>query len=542
MNGNKYVIGVDFGTDSVRSLIVNAVDGSCAASSVVYYPRWKAGLYCDAAANRYRQHPLDYIESLERAIRGALADCDAAIVDRIVGLSFDTTASTPVLTDRYGTPLALLERYAENPNAMFVLWKDHTAIEEADRINDVAHACGVDYTKYSGGSYSCEWAWAKVLHLLREDASLRTDAYSWIEHCDWMSALLTGNTLPANVVRSRCAAGHKAMWHAEWGGLPPQEFLAQVDPLLAGFGNHLYGDTFVNGKCVGGLSVEWAARLGLHEGIAVGLGAIDCHVGAIGAGIRPGTLVKIVGTSTCDIMAIEPEIMGGRIIRGICGQVDGSVLPDHVGLEAGQSAFGDIYAWFRNLMCWPLRNIVDADPQAEGRILDTLNRQAAQIVPGTSALLALDWMNGRRTPDADPRATGLIGGITLATSAPAIFRALVEATAFGSRAITERLVSDGVVIRDVVAVGGIARKSPLVMQIIADVLGVPIRIAASDQACALGAAMCASVAAGLHASIADAQQAMGQGFDCTYAPDKHNSQIYEQLYGRYKQIGAAFGE
>jgi len=293
----KYVIGVDFGSDSVRCLIVGTADGAEIASAVAAYPRWKERLYCDPSLNRYRQHPLDYIESLEQCVRSALEKCGKEVADNICGISFDTTASTPALTDERGVPLALLPEYAENPDAMFVLWKDHTALAEADEINDLAKRWEVDYTRYSGGAYSCEWVWAKMLHCLRSDPALRAKTCSWVEHCDWICALLTGDTKPETIARSRCAAGHKAMWHESWGGLPSPEFLSAVDPLLDIFRGHLYTRTVTGDECIGGLCPEWAARLGLRSGIAVGVGAIDCHVGAVGAGIVPGTLVKVMGTS-----------------------------------------------------------------------------------------------------------------------------------------------------------------------------------------------------------------------------------------------------
>lgn len=537
MENRSYTLGVDFGSDSVRCLVVDTADGREAASAVCAYPRWKEGLYCDPSQNRYRQHPLDYTESLEKCVREALAGCGREVADRIRGISFDTTASTPVLTDRQGTPLALLPQFAENPDAMFILWKDHTALAEADSLNDLAKHWETDYTRYCGGTYSCEWVWAKMLHCLRRDPSLREKTYSWVEHCDWICALLTGDTTPERIARSRCVAGHKAMWHEAWGGLPSFEFLKRVDPLLGIFEGHLYRETVTADTRIGGLCAEWAARLGLRPGIAVGMGAIDCHVGAVGAGIEPGILVKVMGTSTCDIGVGTYDEVGGKAIRGICGQVDGSVLPGHVGFEAGQAAFGDIYAWYRRLLAWPLHRIAQSDPQLEDRILIELTAEAERLPLTTEDPVALDWHNGRRTPDADPRARGAIDGLTLATSAPALFKALVEATAFGSRAINERLLEEGVAIDSVIAIGGIARKSPFVMRTMADVTGVPIRVTDSDQACALGAAMFAAAAAGIHPTIAAAQRAMSPGFSAEYRPDPARHAIYDRLYARYRKAG-----
>lgn len=533
----SYLIGIDFGSDSVRSVLVSSHDGHEIASAVVAYPRWRAGLYCDPVHNCYRQHPLDYMESLRACVRNMLELVDKEIIDRIVGLSFDTTASTPVLTDKSGMPLALLPEFSDNPDAMFVLWKDHTALEESDSINDLAKHWDVDYTRFSGGVYSCEWVWAKMLHCLRNDPSLRGRAYSWVEHCDWIGAILTGDTTPEKIARSRCVAGHKAMWHESWGGLPSWEFLAAVDSLLSAFRGHLYQQTVTGGVRIGGLCTEWGEALGLRPGIAVGMGAIDCHVGAVGAGIVPGALVKVMGTSTCDIAVASYGELGERAIPGICGQVDGSVIPGYIGLEAGQAAFGDIYAWFRQLMSWPLRQIAKSDPEFEERILRELTVEAERLPLTPDDPVALDWLNGRRTPDADPRVQGVISGLTLATSAPAIFKALVESTAFGSRAINERLLGEGVPVDGIIAVGGIARKSPFVMQTMADVMGVPIRVPESDQACALGAAMFASVAAEIHPTFAAAQHFMSPGFSAEYRPDPMRHKIYNQLYKRYKQLG-----
>ena len=537
MDNRKYVIGIDFGTDSVRALVVATDNGEEIASCVSSYKRWSEGKYCNPKLNQYRQHPLDYIESLTEAVNGALAQCDEAVSDGVVGLSFDCTASTPVLTDCEGTPLALLPEYAENPDAMFILWKDHTAIAESDKINEVAKRWHTDYTKYGGGNHSCEWVWAKMLHSLRVAPELRERAYSWMEHCDWVSALLSGDATPEKIARSRCAAGHKAMWHAEWGGMPELAFWQEIDPLLDIFEGHLFTETYTSDVAAGKLCKEWAERLGLKEGIAVGVGAIDCHVGAVGAGVRDNVLVKVMGTSTCDITTAAYDVIGNRTVRGICGQVDGSVLPGRIGFEAGQAAFGDIYAWYKRLLGWSLKFVADV-PELENKILAELTRQAEQLPLTADDMIAVDWFNGRRSPDDDPLATGKLLNLTLATSAPEIFKALVEATAFGSRAINERLADEGLRIDTILAVGGISKKSRFVMQTMADVIGVPIRVVRSTQACALGSAMNASVAAGVYESVEAAQDAMSSGFDGEYIPNAERHEIYNVLYKRY--LAAAY--
>jgi len=517
----KYVIGLDYGTDSCRAIIVEAETGKEVATAVKYYPRWTEGKYCDPKANQYRQHPLDYIETLEASVKEALAAAPAGTADNVVGIAFDTTGSTPVFTDKNGTPLALLPEFAENPNAMFVLWKDHTAIKEAAEINQLAKNREIDYTAYEGGIYSSEWVWAKVLHVLREDEKVRKAAYSWIEHCDWMPALITGKQKPEEVIRGRCSAGHKAMWHESWGGLPSEEFLTALDPLLAGYRSRLYTDTFPSNMKVGTLTEEWAKRLGLTTNVAVATGAFDCHIGAVGAQIKPGDFVRVIGTSTCDIMAVPYEEIGDKLIPGICGQVDGSVIPGMVGLEAGQSGFGDVYAWFSKFV---------------GKSISELTEEAEKL-PVSDNIIATDWLNGRRTPDANQLLTGTITGLTLGSTPAMVFRALVEATAYGSKAIVDRFLENGIEIKEVIGIGGISLKSPFVMQTLSDVLGMPIKVAKTEQACAFGATMFAAVAAGVYEKVEDAQNAMGQGFAFEYKPNEANHAVYMELYKKYLTIG-----
>lgn len=555
MENETYVIGADFGTDSVRVVVVNVTTGKEEANEVTYYPRWSEGKFCDPARNQFRQHPLDYIEGLESSMKAALSKLPAETADKVIGIGIDTTGSTPCAVNKEGTPLALTEEFQDNPNAMFVLWKDHTAVKEAGEINRVAQTWGgTDFTQYEGGVYSSEWFWAKILHVLREDEQVRNAAFSWVEHCDWMPALLTGNTDPLTLKRSRCAAGHKAMWHESWGGLPDEEFLVKVDPLLKGLKERLYADTDTSDVNVGGLTQEWASRLGLKPGIAVAVGAFDAHMGAVGAEITTATLSKIMGTSTCDMLVAPHDVIGTNLVPGICGQVDGSIIPGMVGLEAGQSAYGDVYAWFKTLLSWPLETIlpetslVDRETaeklrnEIEDKMLAKLSEQASHIAIEDTGLLALDWLNGRRTPFADQALKGAIIGLTLGTSAAKIFRALVEATAFGARAINEQFMQSGVEIKKVVATGGIARKSEFVMQVTADVLNMPIEVAESDQACALGAAMFGAVAAGVYGSVSEAQEKMGSGFSKTYTPNADNAAKYEELYKKYQQLGKTLEE
>ncbi len=539
---DQYVIGVDYGSDSARAIIVHAATGRQIASSVKYYPRWKAGKYCDPARNQYRQHPLDYIEVLEASVREALAACPAGTAQQVVGIAFDTTGSTPVFTDETGTPLALLPEFAENPNAMFVLWKDHTATKEAAEINGLCHRWHTDYPAYEGGIYSSEWFWAKALHILREDPQIRTKAYSLVEHCEWMPALLTGVRRSSDIVRSRCACGHKAMWHESWGGLPEEAFLVALDPLLAGFRSRLFEQTATADRPVGTLTPAWAERLGLSTDVVVAGGAFDCHMGAVGAHITPHTFVRVIGTSTCDVMVAPYSEIGDKLIRGICGQVDGSVIPGMIGLEAGQSGFGDVYAWFKQLLEYPLRKILSQSTlldeeskqrlleETADRILPTLTAEAEKLPLSEENLIATDWINGRRTPDANQLLKGTIAGLSLGSDAPRIFRALVEATAFGSKAIVERFRNEGIRIDSVIGIGGIALKSPFVMQTLSDVLDMPIHVCNTDQACALGAAMFAATAAGIYPTIEKAQEIMDPGFAAEYRPQAKNRAEYQKLY------------
>lgn len=541
MNKEKqYVIGIDFGTDSCRALVVDTHTGTAVGSAVCSYPRWKQKLYCDPPKDCYRQHPLDYIESFEQVVREVLAAVGPEVTGAVCGLSFDTTASTPVLLDRNGTPLALTPAFETCPDAMFILWKDHTAKPEAEEINALAAGSKIDFTAYSGGIYSAEWVWSKILHILRTNPAVRDAAWAWVEHCDWMSGLVTGNTRPETILRSRCAAGHKAMWRAEWGGLPSEEFLAGLDPRLAAMRSRLYHETYTADQCAGTLTSEFAARLGLPAGVKVGVGSVDAHVGAVGASISANVLTRIIGTSTCDILVCAPSEAGPAPVRGICGQVSGSVVPGLIGFEAGQSAFGDLYAWFRDMLLWTTERFDPARAEEiTDKIIPRLSEEAAAIPAGESSVLALDWMNGRRTPDANQNLRGAISGLTLGTSAPMIFRALVEATAYGSKAIIDRYLSEGIAIRSIIAIGGISQKSPFVMQTLADVLGMPIDVIATDQACALGAAIFAAVAAGIHPDVETAQKAMGAKKGRSYRPDKERHARYMQFYDRYCTLGKA---
>ncbi|GAB3652464.1 ribulokinase [Echinicola sediminis] len=545
----QYVIGLDYGSDSVRAILVNTEDGTTLASSVFEYPRWKEGQYCDPAKNQFRQHPLDHLEGLEETINQVTSQ-SGVLPGQIKAICVDTTGSSPLPVNRQGIPLALLPEFAENPDAMMVLWKDHTAIGEAEEINRLAKNWGgEDFTKYSGGIYSSEWFWAKILHISRQDDKVAGAAYTWMEHCDFITARLCGTEDPLSAKRSRCAAGHKAMWHESWGGFPPADFLDMLSPYLGEMRKRLPAETFTSDQPAGSLSQEWAQRLGLSTETVVAVGTLDAHAGAIGVGIKENTLVRVMGTSTCDMLVSPSKDIGQRQIKGICGQVDGSIIPGSIGLEAGQSAFGDVLAWFKKLLLAPSLEIIRNSNEftaekkeaflleLEDNLLKLLSEKAAQLAPEDTAPLALDWINGRRTPDADQSLKGAIEGLTMGTDAYRLFLSLVEAICFGSKKIVDRFQEEGLHINSVIALGGVAQKSPLIMQTLADALDMAIQVAEEDQAPALGAAICAAAAAGIHPDFATAVHKMGSSMAKVYQPHPENVERLANKYKDYLRLG-----
>lgn len=551
MTTTKYVIGIDYGSDSVRSVIVDASNGQEVSSSVHYYSRWQKGLYCDPSANQFRQHPLDYIEGLEITIKDCIEKAGGkSIAGLIKGIAVDTTGSTPVAVNEQGVPLALVPGFEDNPHAMFVLWKDHTAIKEAAQINEHALKFDTNYLKYVGSIYSSEWFWAKLLRTLRVDQQVRSACYSWVEHCDWIPFLLTGGVDAKEMKRSRCAAGHKALWAEEFDGLPPNEFFASLDPLLDGFRERLFDETYTSDHAAGHLSAEWAERLGLDQSVVVGVGAFDAHMGAVGGQIEPYHLSKVMGTSTCDILVAPTADIEGKLIKGICGQVNGSVIPGMAGLEAGQSAFGDVYAWFKSILAWPIKNLLAdsalIDPSKLAaleeemleKIIPLLSEQAALLPNDEEDEMAIDWLNGRRTPDANQGLKGAIFQLDLGTDAPKMFKALAEATCFGAKNIVDRFISEGIPVKGIIGIGGVAKKSPFVMQMMSDVLDMPIRIHQFSHTCALGAAMFAAVVAEIYPTVEDAMQAMGSGFDTEYQPNQEKKEYYSKRFFQYKSMGS----
>jgi L-ribulokinase len=540
MKNAKFALGLDFGTNSVRALIVDVGNGGEVGTAIFSYPSGEAGILLDPKdSNLARQNPADWIRGIEEAVPEAIMAAKKKSRDfkpeSIVGIGVDTTGSTPLPVDRAGKALASYKEFKRNLNAQAWLWKDHTGYGEAAEITALAAAEHPEYLAKCGGTYSSEWFWSKILYCLRTDPKVAAAAYSWVECADYIPAVLSGITDPLRMKRSRCAAGHKAMFNDRWGGLPAKAFLAKLDPGLAELRDRLYQKTYTSDVAAGGLTKDWAKKLGLRPGIPVAVGSFDAHLGAVGSGVETGRFVKIIGTSTCDV-CVWPASKRLPDVPGLCGIVDGSVLPGYLGLEAGQSAVGDIFNWFASA-------IEPGGPKKGSHA--ALTRKAAALKPGESGLLALDWHNGNRTVLVDQRLTGLIVGMTLHTRPEEIYRALIEATAFGALTIIRRFEEFGIKIRDVVNCGGIAEKNPLVMQIYADVTGLEMKVARSGQTCALGAAMAGAVVAGRkgggHDSFAEAQTAMGGLRKTAYRPNPARHKIYIELYGLYRELHDAFG-
>jgi len=535
-----YSLGLDFGTNSVRALLVDTASGQEISTAVVNYPSGQAGILLDPKdPNLARQNPADYLEAMVRVVRQVCRAARKTKVgfspEQIIGIGVDTTGSTPLPVDKNGLPLAFHDEFKDNLNAQAWLWKDHTAFAEAQEITELASREHPEYLAKCGGVYSSEWFFSKILHCLRVDPKVFAAAHTWVECADFIPAIITGTLAPAKMKRSRCAAGHKAMFNKEWGGLPAREFLNKLDHRLGELRERLYDETYTSDRAAGHLTGSWARMLGLKPGLPVAVGAFDAHLGAVGAGVAPGRFVKIVGTSTCDI-CVWPNDRPLADIPGLCGIVDGSVLPGYFGLEAGQSAVGDIFNWFVNY-------IQPGGPEKGSH--EELTRRAATLLPGESGLLALDWNNGNRTILVDQRLTGLLLGQTLHTRPEEIYLALIEGTAFGALTIIRRFQEYGVEISEVINCGGIAEKNPLVMQIYADVFGLEMKVARSSQTCALGAAMAGAVAAGRAAGgydrFEEAQAAMCGVKPKSFKPRPEYHQVYRELYSLYRQLHDAFG-
>ncbi len=531
----QYTIGLDYGTNSVRALIVNVANGAEVAAAVWTYAHGTQGVILSRDPNLARQHPLDYVNGAEITIKQALATAKKTVKgfkpEQVIGIGVDTTGSTPLPVDANGQPLAFSKKFANNPAAMAWLWKDHTGVAEAAEITALAAKIRPEFLAKCGGIYSSEWFFSKILKCLRAAPEVFNAAHSWIELSDFVPAALTGTLAPDQFTAGICAAGHKAMWNANWNGYPDAAFLSQLDPKLGALRDRLPKKVRAVDTAAGTLRADWAKKTGLTAGIPVAVGAFDAHTGAIGAGVKPGTLVKIIGTSTCDIsVKLNTERLAD--VPGVCGIVDGSVVPGHFGIEAGQSAVGDIFNWMVNY-------VQPGGKQAGSH--EELTKGALKLQAGESGLLALDWNNGNRTILVDQRLTGLLVGQTLYTTPAEIYRALIEATAFGALTIINRFEEYGVKIDEVVNCGGIAEKSPLVMQIYADITGRPMKISRSAQTCALGSAIAAAVISGVHKDFATAQKKMTGLKPKVYKPNAKAHAVYKELYALYKELHDAFG-
>ncbi len=530
-----FTLGLDYGTNSVRALIIDVRNGREVGTAVWEYEQGVNGVILSRDPHLARQHPSDYVTGAEKAIRGAIAAARKSkagfSADQVAGLGVDTTGSTPLPVDANGRPLAFHKKFARNPAAMAWLWKDHTGVAEAEEITARARELRPQYLAKCGGTYSSEWFWSKILRCRRAAPEVFEAAHSWVECADWIPAMLTGTEAPERLSVGICAAGHKAMFHEGWGGYPDAEFLGALDPGLAALRARLRAEAHSVDRAAGTLTADWAARTGLRAGIPVAVGAFDAHLGAVGSGVAPGVLVKIIGTSTCDI-TVSPESEPLADVPGLCGIVPGSVLPGFHGLEAGQSAVGDIFNWFVNYL-------KPGGPKAGTH--EALTQAASRLRPGESGLLALDWNNGNRTVLVDQRLTGLLLGQTLYTTPAEIYRALIEATAFGALTIIQRFEEYGVKVAEVVNCGGIAEKNPLVMQIYADVTGRPMKVSRSAQTCALGSAIAGAVVSGVHPDFAAAQRAMTGLKARVYQPDAEAHAVYRELYAEYRVLHDAFG-
>ena len=533
----QFAIGVDYGTNSVRALVVDVADGAEVATYVYNYPSGHQGILLDPKdPNLARQNPADYIEGFFKSILGALKAAQKIRgfrPEHVIGIGVDTTGSTPIPVDREGMPLALQPKFKRSLAAQAWLWKDHTGHAEAAEITQRARQTQAPYLAKCGGTYSSEWFWSKILHCKRSAPQVFAAAYAWVELADFIPGYLTGRLDPHAVPRGICPAGHKAMYNDQWGGLPSEEFLAGLDPDLVEVRRRYAERTVPADQKAGELTTQIAQKVGLRAGIPVAVGAFDAHTGAVGAGIKPGTLVKIIGTSTCDMM-VAPMDQPLADIPGLCGIVPGSIIPGMYGLEAGQSAVGDIFNWFASHLA-PKQYVAKGDAHAN------LTREAQRLKPGESGLLALDWNNGNRTILVDPLLCGLLIGQTLHTTAAEIYRALIEATAFGALTIIKRFEEYGVAVHEVVNCGGIAEKNPFVMQIYADVCNRPMKISRSAQTCALGAAIFGAVVGGAYRTTEEAQSRMTGVKPKVYRPNPSAAAVYAELYPLYRKLHDAFG-
>ncbi|WP_422351066.1 ribulokinase [Flagellimonas sp.] len=533
----KFTIGLDFGTGAGRACILNMESGQIVATGACPYKGGEEGTYIDDNNPLMaRQHPMEYLRALEVAVKVAMKVylSKGYKTEDIKGIGVDATGSTPIPVKNNMVPLAALSQFEDNLNAYAWLWKDHTAVNEALEITEKATMSRPEYLSKCGGTYSSEWFWSKIWHCLKVAPDVFEAADSWVEQSDFIPAVLAGVSDVRDLKRNVCAAGHKAMYSKSWGGLPDKEFLSSLDDQLAELRDRLYDEVYTFEESQGGLSVEWGERLGLPEGIPIAVGALDAHVGAIGAGIGNGKFVKIIGTSTCDIMVFPLE-NHPKDFNGVAGIVEESVLPGNIGIEAGQAAVGDLLNWWVQHLC-----------KEDTSYHTVLTQKATQLRAGESGLIALDWNNGNRNILGDQQLSGLILGQTLATSDHEIYRALIEATAFGALKIIRRVEEEGIVIDEIIVTGGIGHKNEMFMQIYADVIGYPVRLVENPETVAVGAAIMAVASyrknVGEPIPIDEIVAKLSVPSDKVYIPNTSENSIYSRLFKIYSQLHVAFGE
>lgn len=530
------MIGVDFGSDSARAVLVDALTGEICRESVALYPRWKEGLFCDRINSQYRQHPLDYLEVLTTTVSEVALGAEKSCIK---GIALDTTGSTPCPVNREGTPLALLGEFSDNPNAMFWLWKDHTSICEARQLTEaLKDAPSEDYTVYQG-EYSAEWFWAKVLRGMRVDRDVREYGYTWVEHVDWLGGCLAGISHPEQLIRCSCGAGHKAYWDNRYGGLPKLSCFSCLDESLGKIAGRYCKCPKPAGNKIGKLTAKWADRLGLDKDTVVGTGSFDAHAGAVGAGIRLGCMVKVAGTSTVDLLVVKQESLAGIDMRNYCNQAIDSIIPGLVGIETGQAAFGDLFSWLKRLAMWPAEHM-DIDSQTLKQMEDMFflsMETAAREREGTPEPVCIDWFNGRRYPNINETVKGAFLGLSLGIDCVDLYRGLARAALFGSRNILDAFAENGLKPEEIIVVGGIADKSCYIMQQMANILEIPVRTVRTGQICALGAAIYGAVAAGIYPSIADAQRIISPKVEKEYWPDRKTFEDNRSLYRDYLRAG-----
>jgi len=539
------VVGIDFGTSSVRVVALETTTGELVGSGESVFSRYDSGQFCDPSVNQFRQDPRDHLQALVGAARTALASLIPEDRRRIKAIGVDTTGSSPAPVDEKGAPLSFHPEFAEDPDAMFHLWKDTTAVEAAAEITESARDWhGQNFVAFSASHYSPEWFWAKALHTSRKSPRIGEACHTWVEQCDWITGVLIDRSAPGQLIRSRCAAAHKAMWNSAFGGYPPREYFAERSPALAKIHDTLPAMTHPAWEPAGGLCSHWAERLGMAPGIPVAVGTFDAHAAAVGAGVRPGSPAKTIGTSSSDMMVADLHELGTRPLSGIEGQAEESILPGMAGIEAGQAAFGDILSWFREFLLYPLRMAEEAGlvtseahDKFSSNLMNLLFEKAAALPAGPRLVTAVDWFNGRRAPDGDHRVRGALAGLGLASDPPTVFASLVEAAVFGTRRIHEGLGAQGVRIENLLTMGGVARKAPFVSQLLADALSVPVGLCGSDQTSARGAAIYASVAGGLFDSVAEAQRTLAASIDRAFQPDPDRARELDRRYERYLRLG-----